>query len=89
MVGLEMEGSHSTTTTNLAAEKMMMVMVNGVTKERRTRARRPKVKTGCSVCKIRRVKCDETKPYAQCFFWALRQLESSSSVLSMYITSSS
>jgi hypothetical protein len=27
-----------------------------------TRARKPKVKTGCITCKIRRVKCDETKP---------------------------
>ncbi|TVY49024.1 Beauvericin cluster-specific repressor, partial [Lachnellula occidentalis] len=29
---------------------------------RKTRASKPKVKTGCQTCKIRRVKCDETKP---------------------------
>jgi Fungal Zn(2)-Cys(6) binuclear cluster domain len=29
---------------------------------RRVRARKPKVKTGCKTCKIRRVKCDEDKP---------------------------
>ncbi|KAL3457038.1 hypothetical protein BJX64DRAFT_29160 [Aspergillus heterothallicus] len=29
---------------------------------RRTRASKPKVRTGCITCKIRRVKCDETKP---------------------------
>ncbi|KAF8864745.1 hypothetical protein BDZ45DRAFT_669119 [Acephala macrosclerotiorum] len=28
----------------------------------RKRAKRPKVKTGCVTCKIRRVKCDETRP---------------------------
>ncbi|CAG8979869.1 hypothetical protein HYALB_00002642 [Hymenoscyphus albidus] len=32
------------------------------TKVRKTRASKPKVKTGCQTCKIRRVKCDETKP---------------------------
>lgn len=31
-------------------------------KARKTRASKPKVKTGCQTCKIRRVKCDETKP---------------------------
>ncbi|KAG9237331.1 hypothetical protein BJ875DRAFT_438493 [Amylocarpus encephaloides] len=31
-------------------------------KVRKTRASKPKVKTGCQTCKIRRVKCDETKP---------------------------
>ncbi|TVY67375.1 Transcriptional regulatory protein moc3, partial [Lachnellula suecica] len=30
---------------------------------RKTRASKPKVKTGCQTCKIRRVKCDETKPH--------------------------
>ncbi|KAL2068850.1 hypothetical protein VTL71DRAFT_15188 [Oculimacula yallundae] len=29
----------------------------------RRRAKRPKVKTGCVTCKIRRVKCDETRPH--------------------------
>lgn len=29
---------------------------------KKTRASKPKVKTGCTTCKIRRVKCDETKP---------------------------
>lgn len=29
---------------------------------RRKRASKPKVRTGCTTCKIRRVKCDETKP---------------------------
>ncbi|KIW37776.1 hypothetical protein, variant [Exophiala oligosperma] len=29
---------------------------------RRKRASKPKVRTGCKTCKIRRVKCDETKP---------------------------
>lgn len=28
----------------------------------RKRASKPKVRTGCTTCKIRRVKCDETKP---------------------------
>lgn len=32
---------------------------------RRKRASRPKVKTGCTNCKLRRVKCDETRPF--CF----------------------
>ncbi|KAE8447196.1 hypothetical protein EG329_011027 [Mollisiaceae sp. DMI_Dod_QoI] len=31
-------------------------------KVKKTRASKPKVKTGCQTCKIRRVKCDETKP---------------------------
>ncbi|KAG4433042.1 hypothetical protein IFR05_011481 [Cadophora sp. M221] len=31
-------------------------------KIKKTRASKPKVKTGCQTCKIRRVKCDETKP---------------------------
>ncbi|KAI1000064.1 hypothetical protein K3495_g8134 [Podosphaera aphanis] len=29
---------------------------------RQTRASRPKVKTGCNNCKLRRIKCDETRP---------------------------
>ncbi|KIW32039.1 uncharacterized protein PV07_03616 [Cladophialophora immunda] len=29
---------------------------------RRKRASKPKVRTGCKTCKIRRIKCDETKP---------------------------
>ncbi|EXJ77597.1 hypothetical protein A1O3_09824 [Capronia epimyces CBS 606.96] len=29
---------------------------------RRTRASRPKVRTGCKTCKIRRIKCDEVRP---------------------------
>ncbi len=32
------------------------------TQPRRKRASKPKVRTGCTTCKIRRVKCDETKP---------------------------
>jgi Fungal Zn(2)-Cys(6) binuclear cluster domain len=32
------------------------------TEIKRTRAHKPKVRTGCVTCKIRRVKCDETKP---------------------------
>ncbi|KAI1207985.1 uncharacterized protein F4807DRAFT_161118 [Annulohypoxylon truncatum] len=32
------------------------------TAPKRKRASRPKVRTGCITCKIRRVKCDETKP---------------------------
>src|SRR5271156_3905141 len=28
----------------------------------RKRARKPKVRTGCVTCKIRRIKCDEVKP---------------------------
>ncbi|KAK3360739.1 hypothetical protein B0T25DRAFT_536270 [Lasiosphaeria hispida] len=32
---------------------------------KRTRASKPKVKTGCKTCKIRRIKCDETKPICQ------------------------
>ncbi|WJG35826.1 uncharacterized protein FOBCDRAFT_228081, partial [Fusarium oxysporum Fo47] len=31
-------------------------------RKKRTRASRPKVKTGCITCKIRHLKCDETKP---------------------------
>ncbi|KAH6682483.1 hypothetical protein B0J14DRAFT_123428 [Halenospora varia] len=29
----------------------------------KARAKRPKVRTGCFTCKVRRVKCDETRPY--------------------------
>ncbi|OBT67997.1 hypothetical protein VE03_01523 [Pseudogymnoascus sp. 23342-1-I1] len=32
---------------------------------RRLRASKPKVKTGCITCKIRRVKCDESKPHCR------------------------
>ncbi|KAK0743986.1 hypothetical protein B0T18DRAFT_416332 [Schizothecium vesticola] len=32
---------------------------------KRTRASKPKVRTGCRTCKIRRVKCDEMKPVCQ------------------------
>ncbi|KAK0634140.1 hypothetical protein B0T14DRAFT_599242 [Immersiella caudata] len=32
---------------------------------KRTRASKPKVRTGCRTCKIRRVKCDEAKPICQ------------------------
>lgn len=32
------------------------------TKTRRGRASKPKTRTGCKTCKLRRVKCDETKP---------------------------
>ncbi|KAH8894157.1 hypothetical protein GQ53DRAFT_716766 [Thozetella sp. PMI_491] len=32
---------------------------------KRTRASKPKVRTGCSTCKTRRVKCDEAKPICQ------------------------
>ena len=35
---------------------------HNVTGSRATRASRPKVRTGCSICKKRRVKCDEGKP---------------------------
>ncbi|KAG4428674.1 hypothetical protein IFR05_015839 [Cadophora sp. M221] len=34
--------------------------INQITQRKRRRA--PKVKTGCGTCKIRRIKCDETKP---------------------------
>ncbi|RFU23729.1 hypothetical protein B7463_g12608, partial [Scytalidium lignicola] len=34
----------------------------GEAKIRRSRASKPKVRTGCTTCKIRHVKCDETKP---------------------------
>ncbi|KAH8808719.1 hypothetical protein F5884DRAFT_753238 [Xylogone sp. PMI_703] len=34
----------------------------GEAKVRRSRASKPKVRTGCTTCKIRHVKCDETKP---------------------------
>jgi hypothetical protein len=33
------------------------------TEIKRTRAHKPKVRTGCVTCKVRRVKCDETKPF--------------------------
>lgn len=39
-----------------------MVLADAVVSGRQTRRRTPKVKTGCKTCKIRRVKCDETKP---------------------------
>ncbi|EPQ67618.1 Bgt-2453 [Blumeria graminis f. sp. tritici] len=29
--------------------------------QKKKRAKKPKVKTGCRTCKIRRVKCDETR----------------------------
>lgn len=32
---------------------------------KRTRASKPKVRTGCKTCKIRRIKCDEAKPICQ------------------------
>ena len=35
------------------------------TSSKRTRASKPKVRSGCTTCKIRRVKCDETKPVCQ------------------------
>ncbi|KAF2633224.1 hypothetical protein BU25DRAFT_444037 [Macroventuria anomochaeta] len=31
----------------------------------RSRAYRPKTRTGCKTCKIRRIKCDETKPHCK------------------------
>ncbi|KAI9834415.1 MAG: hypothetical protein M1819_003026 [Sarea resinae] len=34
-------------------------------KDRRTRASKPKTRTGCRTCKTRRVKCDEQKPECQ------------------------
>lgn len=34
-------------------------------KEKRRRAGKPKVRTGCVTCKIRRIKCDEQKPACQ------------------------
>ncbi|KAH9215099.1 hypothetical protein DL95DRAFT_425192 [Leptodontidium sp. 2 PMI_412] len=37
--------------------------INQVTERKKRRA--PKVKTGCGTCKIRRIKCDETKPNCQ------------------------
>ncbi|PVI02591.1 hypothetical protein DM02DRAFT_612826 [Periconia macrospinosa] len=33
--------------------------------QRKTRASNPKVRTGCKTCKIRRLKCDETRPVCQ------------------------
>ncbi len=36
--------------------------VTGALLPGRKRASKPKVRTGCTTCKIRRVKCDETKP---------------------------
>ncbi|KAE9376674.1 hypothetical protein N431DRAFT_400960 [Stipitochalara longipes BDJ] len=35
------------------------------TSKRRKRASKPKSKTGCSTCKIRRVKCDESRPHCK------------------------
>ncbi|KAJ6286659.1 hypothetical protein J3E71DRAFT_357659 [Bipolaris maydis] len=35
------------------------------TNRRKTRASNPKVRTGCKTCKIRRLKCDETRPVCQ------------------------
>lgn len=39
-----------------------MVLADGALSRGQTRRRTPKVKTGCKTCKIRHVKCDETKP---------------------------
>ncbi|TVY39574.1 Transcriptional regulatory protein [Lachnellula occidentalis] len=36
---------------------------NDVRASKKARASRPKVKSGCITCKVRRVKCDETKPH--------------------------
>ncbi len=36
--------------------------ITDATQPRRKRASKPKVRTGCTTCKIRRVKCDETQP---------------------------
>jgi hypothetical protein len=36
-----------------------------ITNRRKTRASNPKVRTGCKTCKIRRLKCDETRPVCQ------------------------
>jgi hypothetical protein len=40
-----------------------MQQLQPTTEIKRTRAHKPKVRTGCVTCKIRRVKCDETKPF--------------------------
>ncbi|KAH7336354.1 hypothetical protein BKA65DRAFT_32566 [Rhexocercosporidium sp. MPI-PUGE-AT-0058] len=41
---------------------MMMNAPSTSRESNRRRAKKPKVKTGCVTCKIRRVKCDETRP---------------------------
>ncbi|KAH8703246.1 hypothetical protein BGW36DRAFT_354675 [Talaromyces proteolyticus] len=38
---------------------------NDAAPSKRSRARKPKVRSGCMTCKIRRVKCDEGKPTCQ------------------------
>jgi hypothetical protein len=41
-----------------------------------TRAGKPKVKTGCVTCKIRRVKCGEEKPECQrCIKFGIRHFD--------------
>ncbi|KAI5460741.1 hypothetical protein BGZ63DRAFT_357626 [Mariannaea sp. PMI_226] len=40
-------------------------MANTVAARKRSNGRRTKVKTGCATCRIRKVKCDENKPFCQ------------------------
>lgn len=43
------------------------VKTSRLSTERRTRASKPKVRSGCFTCKVRRVKCDERRPFcARC-----------------------
>src|SRR3954470_12179261 len=41
----------------------MTQQLQPTTEIKRTRAHKPKVRTGCVTCKVRRVKCDESKPF--------------------------
>ncbi|KAH8687114.1 hypothetical protein BGZ60DRAFT_392851 [Tricladium varicosporioides] len=49
------------------ASRLANINFQGVSKNQKSaqqkpRAKRPKVRTGCFTCKVRRVKCDETRP---------------------------
>lgn len=57
-----MEMSNSTVSTMVVVPGQVQVHHVHQPGEKRKRAGKPKVKTGCAVCKIRRVKCGEEKP---------------------------
>lgn len=59
-----MELPNSTVGTMVVGKSEVQVQVHHVHQpgEKRKRAGKPKVKTGCAVCKIRRVKCGEERP---------------------------
>jgi hypothetical protein len=49
----------------------------GKAKRPRARADKPKVRTGCNMCKVRRVKCDENRPaYLRCTKFSMYSIRS-------------